>query len=92
MHLKSRKVVLRKGGSLLSRYDPIHLSEENKGDFLKTNMIVGKLMKPVVQNNLSQQSPPSILGGDIMDFSKVVKRNARNLQKKKDDENIKFIY
>ena len=55
-------------------------------------MIVGKLMKPVVQNNLSQQSPPSILGGDIMDFSKVVKRNARNLQKKKDDENIKFIY
>ena len=91
MHLKSRKVVMRKGGSLLSRYDPIHLSEENKGDFLKTNMIVGKLMKPVVQSNISQQSP-SILGGDIMDFSKVVKRNARNLQKKKDDENIKFIY
>ena len=91
MHLKSRKVVLRKGGSLISRYDPIHLSEENKGDFLKTNMIVGKLMKPVVQSNISQQSP-SILGGDIMDFSKVVKRNARNLQKKKDEENIKFIY
>ena len=91
MHLKSRKVVMRKGGSLLSRYDPIHLSEENKGDFLKTNMIVGKLMKPVVQSNISQQSP-SILGGDIMDFSKVVKRNARNLQKKKDEENIKFIY
>ena len=91
MHLKSRKVVLRKGGSLLSRYDPIHLSEENKGDFLKTNMIVGKLMKPVVQSNISQQSP-FIMGGDIMDFSKIVKRNARNLQKKKDDENIKFIY
>ena len=91
MHLKSRKVVMRKGGSLLSRYDPIHFSEENKGDFLKTNMIVGKLMKPVVQSNISQQSP-SILGGDIMDFSKVVKRNARNLQKKKDEENIKFIY
>ena len=92
MHLKSRKVVLRKGGSLVSRYDPIHFSEEKKEDFLKTNMIVGKLMKPVVQSNISQQSPPSILGGDIMDFSKVVKRNARNLQKKKDDENIKFIY
>ena len=91
MHLKSRKVVLRKGGSLLSRYDPIHLSEENKGDFPKTNMIVGKLMKPVVQSNISQQSP-SIMGGDIMDFSKIVKRNARNLQKKKDEENIKFIY
>ena len=82
---------MRKGGSLLSRYDPIHFSEENKGDFLKTNMIVGKLMKPVVQSNISQQSP-SIMGGDIMDFSKVVKRNARNLQKKKDEENIKFIY
>ena len=92
MHLKSRKVVMRKGGSLLSRYDPIHFSEENKGDFLKTNMIVGKLMKPVLQSNISLQSPPSILGGDIMDFSKVVKRNARNLQKKKDEENIKFIY
>ena len=52
---------MRKGGSLLSKYDPIHLSEENKGDFLKTNMIVGKLMKPVVQSNISQQSPPSIL-------------------------------
>ena len=90
MHLKSRKVVLRKGGSLLSRYDPLHLSEE-KEDFLKTNMIVGKLMKPVVQSNISQQSP-SIMGGDIMDFSKIVKRNARNLQKKKDEENIKFIY
>ena len=82
MHLKSRKVVMRKGGSLLSRYDPIHLSEENKGDFPKTNMIVGKLMKPVVQSNISQQSP-SILGGDIMDFSKVVKRNARNRVKLK---------
>ena len=91
MHLKSRKVVMRKGGSLLSRYDPIHFSEENKGDFLKTNMIVGKLMKPVLQSNISQQSP-SIMGGDIMDFSKIVKRNARNLQKKKDEENIKFIY
>ena len=91
MHLKSRKVVMRKGGSLLSRYDPIHFSEEKKEDFLKTNMIVGKLMKPVIQTNISQQSP-SIMGGDIMDFSKVVKRNARNLQKKKDEENIKFIY
>ena len=80
---------MRKGGS---RYDPIHFLEEKKEDFLKTNMIVGKLMKPVVQLNISQQSPPSILGGDIMDFSKVVKRNARNLQKKKDEENIKFIY
>ena len=91
MKLRSRKVILKKGGTIISRHDPIHFSEEKKEDFLKTNMIVGKLMKPVLQSNISQQSP-SIMGGDIMDFSKIVKRNARNLQKKKDEENIKFIY
>ena len=73
---------------ILARHDPIHFTE--KEDFLKTNMIVGKLMKPVLQSNLSQQT--SSIGGDIMDFSKVVKRNARKMQKKKDEENIKFIY
>ena len=88
MKLRSRKVVLKKGGMILARHDPIHFTE--KEDFLKTNMIVGKLMKPVLQSNLSQQT--SSIGGDIMDFSKVVKRNARNMQKKKDEENIKFIY
>ena len=88
MKLRSRKVVLKKGGMILARHDPIHFTE--KEDFLKTNMIVGKLMKPVFQSNLSQQT--SSIGGDIMDFSKVVKRNARNMQKKKDEENIKFIY
>ena len=70
---------------------PLELSK-SKEDFIKTNTIVGKLMKPVLQSNLSQQSPSVIIGGDIMDFSKVVKRNSRNLQKRKDDENIKFIY
>ena len=89
MKLRSRKVVLKKGGMILARHDPIHFTEK-KEDFLKTNMIVGKLMKPVLQSNLSQQT--SSIGGDIMDFSKVVKRNARNMQKKKDEENIKFIY
>ena len=88
MKLRSRKVVLKKGGMILARHDPIHFTE--KEDFLKTNMIVGKLMKPVLQSNLSLQT--SSIGGDIMDFSKVVKRNARNMQKKKDEENIKFIY
>ena len=88
MKLRSRKVVMKKGGMILARHDPIHFTE--KEDFLKTNMIVGKLMKPVLQSNLSQQT--SSIGGDIMDFSKVVKRNARNMQKKKDEENIKFIY
>ena len=90
MHLKPGKVLLRKGGMVTSINNPLKLPE-NKEDFIKTNTIVGKLMKPVLQSNVSQQSP-SILGGDIMDFSKVVKRNSRNLQRRKDDENIKFIY
>ena len=74
MHLKPGKVLLRKGGTVTSINNPLKLPE-NKEDFIKTNTIVGKLMKPVLQSNLSQQSP-SIVGGDIMDFSKVVKRNA----------------
>ena len=90
MHTKPGKVLLRKGGMVTSINNPLKLPE-NKENFIKTNTIVGKLMKPVLQSNLSQQSP-SIVGGDIMDFSKVVKRNSRNLQKRKDDENIKFIY
>ena len=90
MHTKPGKVLLRKGGMVTSINNPLKLPE-NKVDFIKTNTIVGKLMKPVLQTNVSQQSP-SIVGGDIMDFSKVVKRNARNLQRRKDDENIKFIY
>ena len=90
MHLKPGKVLLRKGGTVTSINNPLKFPE-NKEDFIKTNTIVGKLMKPVFQSNLSQQSP-SIVGGDIMDFSKVVKRNAKNLQKRKDEENIKFIY
>ena len=90
MHTKPGKILLRKGGMVTSINNPLKLPE-NKEDFIKTNTIVGKLMKPVLQSNVSQQSP-SILGGDIMDFSKVVKRNSRNLQRRKDDENIKFIY
>ena len=90
MHLKSGKVLLRKGGMVTSISSPLELSK-SKEDFIKTNTIVGKLMKPVLQSTLSQQSP-FVLGGDVMDFSKVVKRNSRNLQKRKDDENIKFIY
>ena len=76
MKLRSRKVILKKGGTIIPRHDPIHFSEE-KEDFLKTNMIVGKVMKPVIQTNISQQSPSSILGGDIMDFSRIVKQIGR---------------
>ena len=56
---------------------------------MKTNMIVGKLMRPVLQNQIADK-PTNIVGGDIMNFNKFVKRNTRTLQKKKDDENIKF--
>ena len=55
MKLRSRKVVMKKGGMILARHDPIHFSE--KEDFQKTNKIIGKLMKPVLQSTLSQQSP-----------------------------------
>ena len=90
MKFESRRVVLRKGGMITSNRKPLHLAE-NKEPFMRSNMIVGKLMRPVLETTNSQNAP-SIIGGDIMDFSKVVNRNARNLQKKKDEGNIKFIY
>ena len=58
--------------------------------FMKSNMIIGKIMKPAVNNERADQT--SVVGGDVMDFSKAVKRNVRNLQKRKEEENIKFIY
>lgn len=91
LKLKSKKVILRRGGAILQRQDLVEIPE-NKESFVKSNMIIGKLMRPVLQSTLAQQTPSIVVGGDIMDFSKVVKRNARNLQKKKDEENIKFIY
>ena len=58
--------------------------------FMKSNMIMGKIMKPAFNNERADQT--SVVGGDVMDFSKAVKRNVRNLQKRKEEENIKFIY
>ena len=91
MKFESRRVVLRKGGMITSNRKPVHLAENKEQPFMRSNMIVGKLMRPVLETTNSQNTP-SIIGGDIMDFSKVVNRNARNLQKKKDEGNIKFIY
>ena len=90
MKLESRRVVLRKGGMITSISKPVHMSD-SKEPFMRANMIIGKLMRPVLETSNSQNTP-SIVGGDIMDFSKMVNRNARNLQKKKDEGNIKFIY
>ena len=91
MKFESRRVVLRKGGMITSNRKPLHLAENKEQPFMRSNMIIGKLMRPVLETTNSQNTP-SIIGGDIMDFSKVVNRNARNLQKKKDEGNIKFIY
>ena len=67
------------------------METNHKEMHIKTNMIVGKLMKPVLQNQIAGKTP-NLVGGDIMDFNKIVKRNTRTLQNKKDNENIKFIY
>ena len=63
----------------------------DKDPIVKSNMIVGKLMKPIVESTKSDNSP-KIIGGDIMNFNKGVKSNVKRLQKRKEDENIKFIY
>ena len=89
MHFK-RKIIMRKGGAIchnIKGYNILHEKEDHK----KTNMIVGKLMRPVLQNQIADKTT-NIVGGDIMDFNKIVKRNTRSLQNKKDNENIKFIY
>ena len=78
------------GGSmlLLKRKFKIPVIKEDivGGGAMTSNRIVGMITSRV-------KSPPSssmasIVGSDIMDFSKSVKKNAR----KKEDENIKFVY
>ena len=62
------------------------IKEDIVGGAMPSNRIVGMItsrIKPVPSSSMA-----SIVGGDIMDFSKSVKRNAR----KKEDENIKIVY
>ena len=87
MHFKSKKVVLMGGRVIINK--KIEIVGDNER-FMKSNMIIGKIMKPAVNNERADQT--SVVGGDIMDFAKAVKRNVRNLQKRKEEENIKFIY
>ena len=87
MHFKSKKVVLMGGRVIINK--KIEIVGDNER-FMKSNMIIGKIMKPAVNNERADQT--SVVGGDVMDFSKAVKRNVRNLQKRKEEENIKFIY
>ena len=77
------------GGSmlLLKRIKIPVIKEDIVGGAMSSNRIVGMItsrIKPVPSSSMAS----SIVGGDIMDFSKSVKRNAR----KKEDENIKFVY
>ena len=87
MHFKSKKVVLMGGRVIMDK--KIEIVGDNER-FMKSNMIIGKIMKPAFNNERADQT--SVVGGDVMDFSKAVKRNVRNLQKRKEEENIKFIY
>ena len=64
----------------------------DKDPIVQSNMIVGKMMKPIVESTKSDNSLKIVTGGDIMDFNKGVRNNVKRLQKRKEDENIKFIY
>ena len=88
MHFK-KKTVLIKGGFVSMKKNSFGIVD--KDPIVKSNMIVGKLMKPIVESTKSDNSL-KIVGGDIMDFNKGVKSNVKRLQKRKEDENIKFIY
>ena len=95
MHIQMNKRVLfakqkTSGGSMLllkRKFKIPVIKEDIVGGAMPSNRIVGMItsrIKPVPSFSMAS----SIVGGDIMDFSKSVKRNAR----KKDDENIKFVY
>ena len=80
-----------RGGSiiLLKNIKMKPLVEEMNGGNILANRIVGIISnpKPAESNTLAN------IGGSIIDFSKHVKSNARNIQKKRDtEENIKFVY
>ena len=77
------------GGSMLllkRKFKIPVIKEDIVGGAMPSNRIVGMItsrIKPVPSSSMAS----SIVGGDIMDFSKSVKRN-----RKKEDENIKFVY
>ena len=84
-----KKTVLLKGGFVSMKKNSFGIVD--KDPIVKSNMIVGKMMSPISQSTKSDNSL-KIIGGDIMDFNKGVKSNVKRLQKRKEDENIKFIY
>ena len=96
MHIKlrSRRVLLTKGGAILQKshsIPKIHLKEEEP--MIKTNMtMVGRMARPVLQEKqknsfLSQ----NVVGGDIMDFNKAVNRHSKKSHNH-EEKNIRFVY
>jgi hypothetical protein len=78
-----------RGGSiiLLKNIKMKPLVEEMNGGNILANRIVGIISNP------TKPAQSNTLGGSIIDFSKHVKTNARNIQKKRDrEENVKFVY
>ena len=60
-----KKIIMRKGGAICHNIKGYNIVHE-KEDHMKTNMIVGKLMRPVLQNQIADKTT-NIVGGDIMD-------------------------
>ena len=85
-----KKTVLLKGGFVSMKKNSFGIVDKEP-IVQQSNMIVGKLMKSISQSANADQSV-KIIGGDIMDFNKGVKTNVKRLHKRKEDENIKFIY
>ena len=88
MNFKKKTIVV-KGGFVSMKKSSFGIVD--KEPIVQSNMIVGKMMKPIVEKAQADQTA-KIIGGDIMDFSKGVRNNVKRLQKRKEDENIKFIY
>ena len=89
MHFK-KKTVLLKGGFVSMKKNSFGIVD--KEPIVQSNMIGGKLMKPIVELTKSDNSLKIVTGGDIMNFNKAVRNNVKRLQKRKEDENIKFTY
>ena len=94
MHIQMNKRVLfakqkTSGGSMLllkRKFKIPVIKEDIVGGAMPSNRIVGMItsrIKPVPSSSMAS----SIVGGDIMDFSKSVERN-----RQKEDDNIKFVY
>ena len=92
MHIpikKGKNVSMRSKGLLLSHIKVKPLPAEiTGGDILVKNRILG------ITSNAVRAPPSNTMAsiGGAIDFSKHVKRSNQGMQKRKDDERIKFIF